>query len=122
MLQALENGYYRRWKMTNNIAKLYELAEVYQCNMPDIDCSKECEKCEDYNQFTPEKQLELIKLLVKIGLLQIGHSAFGNFQFCNFTHSGDYKAELDEALASFIIQLWNDLTDKQKEEIKEILK
>lgn len=115
--------------MTNNIAKLYELAGIKPIKEL-VPCKnlRKGEKFLGYREaiclprFTAERQLALIKWLVKIGLLQIGYSSLGNFQFCNFTHSGDYKAELDEALASFIIELWNDLTEQQRNEIKEILK
>jgi hypothetical protein len=101
--------------MTNNIAKLYELASP---------------------EFTPEKQLELIKwvqLLNDIDNLQMFHHELNN-RWCfivemlpGFSSIPTERLhcsheQFEQALASLIIQLWNDLTDKQKEEIKEILK
>ena len=120
--------------MTDNIQKLYEVAGVEYC----VACpcyteqiniciknkidNKTCAKTNKlYPPFTAEKQLELIKWLVKRGLLQISYSSFGNFQFCNFTHGGDYKAELNEALANFILQLWDGLSSEQREEVRGIL-
>ena len=107
--------------MTNNIEKLYEFAEVYKCNMPDIDCSKECEKCEDYNPFTPEKQLELIKWLSQnfdIVRFWVEHSEY----ITEINGVFDVDKEFNQALAGLILELWNDLTDKQRNEVKEILK
>ena len=72
--------------------------------------------------FTAEKQLELIKKVLEKGLLQLSRSSLGNIQFCNLGNAGDYKAEFDEALASFVINLWQGLSANQKQEIKEILK
>ena len=108
--------------MTDNIQKLYEIAGVEK--KPVYSGSQLYNPVitgYEYPPFTAEKQLELIKKILEKGLLQISRSSWGNIQFCNFGNAGDYKAEFDEALASFIINLWQDLTDNQKQEIKRIL-
>ena len=119
--------------MANNIQKLYEIAGVYLCNMPDIDCSKECNKCEDYNPFTAEKQLELIKWLVKrciyFEILEMNDESYGlEFKYAiedEYNKKGRYACVINKdfacALAESVITMWQDLTDEQKQEIKEIL-
>jgi len=101
--------------MTDNIIKLYEMAGVGSVGFNTYTLKDE------YPPFTAEKQLDLIKKVLEKGLLQLNRSSLGNIQFCNFGNAGDYKAEFNEALASFIINLWQDLTDNQKQEIKRIL-
>ena len=103
--------------MTDNIQKLYEIAGVERIYSEfNNDRETVIERI-----FSPYKQLELIKKILEKGLLQINRSSWGNIQFCNFGNAGDYKAEFDEALASFIINFWQDLSDNQKQEIKRIL-
>ena len=101
----------------DNITKLYEVILGYKCNMPDIDCNRNCDKCEDYlpNNFTAEKQLELIKFKCRFGGISI-HDLSGHWKVGNIA-SGTFS----QALAGLILQLWDELTDTQKEEIKEIL-
>lgn len=113
--------------MTDNIEKLYEIAGVYLCNMPDIDCSKECDKCEDYNPFTAEKQLELIKWVSDIFIFRT-YARLKKETTCFLTEReygcDEYfckSSTLEQALAGLIIDLWRDLTGDQKQEIKEIL-
>ena len=111
--------------MIDNIQKLYEIAGVYLCNMPDVDCSKECHKCEDYNPFTAEKQLELIKWLCINTYRNYIHFRFerdiNNWKMeCNMwgiLECGSFE----ECLAKLVVQLWQELTDDQKQEIKRIL-
>ena len=110
--------------MTDNIQKLYEITGVYLCNMPDVDCSKECGKCEDYNPFTAEKQLELIKWLAqKESKLEIGYSPVYGYCIENPTDTCCYYFgnQFDSALANLVNDLWQDLTDNQKQQIKGIL-
>lgn len=107
--------------MTDNIQKLYEIAGVYLCNMPDIDCNKECDKCEDYNPFTAEKQLELIKWLAnKFSFFAIEYSS-QEWSSSNGLISGYYKKTLEESIADYINSLWQDLTEEEKQQIKDIL-
>lgn len=80
---------------------------------------------EYYPEFTAEKQLSLIKWLVK--------KTYRNYFLIQFSFKTDlYQIECDmsdskrhykfsETLASMINVLWNDLTDTEKAEIKRIL-
>lgn len=114
--------------MTNNIAKLYELALGYKCNMPDVDCNHNCSKCEDYipNKFTPEKQLELIKFISNFKVYETLKQMGGKWFMCASIGCNDYyearNTNFSQALSGLVIQLWNDLTDEQRNKVKEILK
>lgn len=102
----------------NEIEKMYENAGMYRCNMPDIDCNKNCEKCEDYNLFTAEKQIELIKWIahhdgcfkVHLNSIEFGDSGFGS---CS---------SFEESLAKAVSNFLDSATEKEKQQIKEILK
>lgn len=108
--------YYKesRKTMTDNIQKLYEITGVDSVGFNTYTLKDE------YPPFTAEKQLELIKWLSQ------------NFDIVRFwTEHFEYIAEINgvfdvdkefnQALAGLILQLWNELSDTQKEEIKEIL-
>ena len=92
----------------NNIRKLYEIAGV-----------------EEHSSFSVEKQLELIKWFVKtfaeIETLEINYGLNDCFQISSCNSVSKFEFEFEEALASFISNLYSDLTDVQKEEIKRIL-
>lgn len=77
-----------------------------------------------YPEFTAEKQLELTKFLLEHGLecntCRTGKDIKYAF-YIGYEHSsGDFK-EFTEALAEIINDLWQDLTDADKAQIKEIL-
>ncbi|WP_405316463.1 hypothetical protein [Faecalibacillus faecis] len=118
----------------NEVEKMYENAGVekeiipcpakyygYDCtrnNWDDEDCS--CD-IDGYPPFTAEKQLELIKWLARKGLIQINYSSHQCYQFNSFRIGGDYKTDISEALASHCNNLWQDLTEEERKQIKEIL-
>ena len=133
----------------NEIEKMYENAEInkreienctYKNSTP---CGHSCddgEDCpyleikEDYPPFTAEKQIELIKFLTKDKkILRIELRIFQN-EFCitrctpcktnpnaEYITTGRIK-QFEQALAELINSLWQDLTEEEKEQIKEILK
>lgn len=102
----------------NEIEKLYENAGIdklsvceYTC-MNATNCNVNCvhynDKTTYYPPFTAEKQIELIKWLIKSGE-------------CSFTIT--IKAdEFDEDLAKYINRMWCDLTEEERKQIKDILK
>ena len=97
----------------NEIENMYKNAGFIKKQCKDYSCIV-CDKnnnCEKYPPFTAEKQLELIKWLAKKGLLQINYSSHQCYQFNSFRIGGDYKAYIEEALASHINNLWQDLTE-----------
>ena len=80
---------------------------------------KECRKASP--PFTAEKQLELIKWLAKRPLTLLigrykGKYYFGN---SNFNSKAD---SFDNALAIRINDLWQDITEEEKEQVRNILK
>ena len=109
--------------MPDNIQKLYKIAGV---DIADFDIYT---LRDEYPPFTAEKQLELIKWLVRKNdtNIEIANADNGTaWDICFDYHSIGYTAtccdeDLDQALAGLINDLWQDLTDKQKQEIKEIL-
>lgn len=119
----------------NEVTKLYENAEIepeinYVCDKePCEQHSVDCQKCshlydtrEDYPDFTAEKQLELIKFILGKGVY---YDTDKNCQEVWFHYTDDienasYKP-FDEAIAEFINILWQDLTEEERKQIKEIL-
>lgn len=79
----------------------------------------------DYPPFTIKKQIELIKWFVKtfaeIETLEINYRLNDCFQISSCNSVSKFEFEFEEALASFISNLYLDLTDDQKEEIRMIL-
>lgn len=135
--------------MTNNIEKLYELTGVPKAGCKDKATGEPCtygserwQKCNAENMacpkenwdnaepsFYPKKQLNLIIWLSSALIGQFYSYVSLNRFSDNFGYHcvgigncKSYHEQFEEALAGLFIQLWNDLTDKQKEEIKEILK
>lgn len=82
----------------------------------------------NYPDFTAEKQLKIIKLLSKIrGDIQLCYIAnqyifVVNFETSKCQWANKYHDKLDEALADMVNVLWQSLPDKDKEEIRGILK
>jgi hypothetical protein len=99
--------------MMSNIKELYKLAGVNKTNVTCDYCELKCYDCTktpcpvDYPPFTAEKQLELIKwLTTTYRVLTLERT------FCN---------NFDQALAGLILELWDELSSEQREEVKEIL-
>lgn len=122
----------------SEIEKLYENAGVQSfktcefCTQKNIDCLKEnisnitCGLSKDaYPSFTAEKQLELIKWLCQKtyrNYLLIKYN-FTNYYWqieCNMIDS-DKLDNFAGTIASMINNLWQDLTDAEKAQIKNIL-
>lgn len=93
----------------NEIEKLYENAGIkdkcgYICSAKGIGCNE----CPNKNRkFTAEKQLELIKWMIKTN-----HRYFIQDVF---------ECEFEESLAKVLNLYWQDLTEQERTEIKRIL-
>lgn len=75
-----------------------------------------------YPPFTAEKQLELIKWLIqRYKEIVIEHKL--NLYYINIRdiYTGMVHIEIDETIAGLINYLWQDLTDAEKAQIKNIL-
>lgn len=85
-----------------------------------------CEyKNDAYPPFTAEKQIELIKWAARTGepKVEIGYSSVYGYWVENYTDTRYYFGEqFDSALASLINSIWQDLTEEEKQQIKDILK
>lgn len=109
--------------MDNEVTKLYENAGIryFDINACKIDETGKNGKCNIYKYppFTAEKQLSLIKWLLENGLFW---DICSIKDVCTNTESEGYNDTLfDKILAGLINSLWQDLTESEKAEIKEIL-
>lgn len=103
--------------MTNNIEKLYELAKVPRI-YSEFNNSRETIV---ENVFSPYRQLELIKWLAsEQNDIEISWYSDIGFRVNNFLDSCEHT-DFSQALASLVCELWEDLTDTQREEIRRIL-
>jgi hypothetical protein len=99
------------------------------------DCAgKNCDTCKKdksikrYPPFTAEKQIELIKFITTLGVCEIENWNDKGFHFA-IKRERIYPTmflslsniNLQETLADAINNLWQDLTEEEKQQIKEIL-
>ena len=121
----------------NEVTKLYENAGIEKkekgycdcdymnCPNPDIEpCGKECcywvDKGVDYPPFTAEKQLELIKWLAFRDYISIVAYIGGEYHSEHDKYNADENS-LEDCLARLVNTLWQDLTEEERKQIKEIL-
>ena len=113
----------------SEIEKMYENAGIEkECNCTNYDsrCFQDCTKCENYPPFTAEKQIELIKLLstkeLKIRTNKQPYAVYigvlGDDNTCFYGCEGLY---FEETLSELINKLWQDLTEEERNQIREIL-
>lgn len=104
--------------MTDNIQKLYEIAGVDFVGFNTYTLKDE------YPPFTAEKQLELIKWLYRQHQFSIQYAFIKN-EYGLIWSEDDFhecwNTDFSQVLADLICQLWQFLSDDQKQEIKEIL-
>lgn len=126
----------------SEITKLYENAGIKKLLYCDICKAQEhalglCAetKCEPfYPPFTPEKQIELIKLLInhpmldEISLFFNEPSKTYNLRVYSLPEIGDFRStytetqnSFEDMLAGLINNLWQDLTEEEKQQVKGIL-
>lgn len=103
--------------MSNEITKLYSLAGVEPV-YPYTKC---------YPEFTAEKQLRITKLIglhyglkfiINEGMDHMFSTGLYNDRFDKQGYGGGYN----EAIANLTINLWQDLTESEQNEIREILR
>ena len=122
----------------SEIEKMYENAGILkECLSPCYinkswrkthDCPN-CDNRENYPPFTAEKQLELINWLARRTHITVGLGLpWGQYDDDWWTVTnkkgdiGTDKYKLEEAIAKLTNNLWQDLTDTEREEIRKILK
>ena len=119
----------------NEIEKLYENAEIekiHNCKGCEYEEEYICDDCPPqqliYPPFTAEKQLELIKFITSLGVCEIENWNDKGFHFA-IKRERIYPTmflslsniNLQETLANVINNLWQDLTEEEKEQVKGIL-
>ena len=99
----------------SEIEKMYENAGIKICKRKQgftlKDCTdRDCKECGYYDipQFTAEKKLEIVKMI----LFSTWWMNLKRLQF---------SEKFDEGLAQMINELWQDLTSEEKASIKNIL-
>lgn len=118
----------------SEITKLYRNAGVEQTQ--DITCgdcefvnypeeNKPCNACTQYGikhypPFTAEKVIRLLEWEANRGIIDIKHSQKG-YQIFTYIHTGNYGKSIIDAVASYFCVKWQDLTEEEKQQIKEIL-
>ena len=113
----------------SEVEKLYKKAKVKPvCD--GLDCFTCTAKCNNgkYPEFTAEKQIELIKWLIQKNFYdeRIIRSNFEKTYFyCSYIDDyceSAYFDKFEEALANVFNYFWQDLTEQERTEIKEILR
>lgn len=104
-------------EMINNMMKANDWTLLKAQEVAERKCRKE------YPPFTAGKQLELIKWLARReSKVEIGYSSVYGYCVENPTDTCYYFGDqFDNALAGLILQLWDELSSEQREEVKEIL-
>ena len=111
--------YYNSYKeMINNMMKAndWTLSEAREI------AKRECRK--EYPPFTAEKQLNIIKWLLKsydIDFSQLGQRIDTSLDGINCISGSGSANTFEESLAQAINDLWQDLTEEERKQIKEIL-
>ena len=109
------------------IEKMYENAGINKrccANIKFEDCIYLPSDCGYYNypDFTAEKQIKLIKFLLdKYCDIRIRKNLEGAYYITSFNDISCFSENFEETLASFTNTHLQDLTDQEKEEIRNIL-
>ena len=114
----------------NEVEKMYKNVGIAKrCTSKDS-CHKDfvvCLRCYAYRlpPFTTEKQLELIKFLMEQEdfswtIVRQGKNTEYIF-YVGYEYSSEGFKEFTEALAGIVNELWQDLTEEERKQIKEIL-
>lgn len=110
----------------NEVEKMYENAGIKKCIRKLQSCEpiqEVCEECEYnwYPEFDTEKQLELIKLLCTKRYIDIIFTPEKEYYIFAYYIGCGFNKNFDEALAMFVNQYWNELSEEERKQIKEIL-
>ena len=112
-----------------DIEKMFENAGFIKKQCKDYSCTvcKQYNNCEKYPPFTAEKQIEITKLIgSRYGLKFIVNEAMDYMLSTDLFNDDKFNIQgygygYDEAIANLTNNLWQDLDDKEKEEIRGIL-
>lgn len=110
-----ENYYDSYKEMVNNMMKANDWTLTEAQETAKRECSKE------FPPFTAEKQLEIVKFMLHKGVYYDTDCDTYWFHYTGEIENATYRP-FEEAIAEFINSLWQDLTEEEKQQIKEILK
>ena len=103
----------------SEIEKMYKLAQVANIGYDAWD------KKDMYPPFTAEKQLELIKWLIKNDKFHCLEIEFfikeKDYKISTYQKASNFNEDFTETLASLINNHWQDLTEEEKQQIRGIL-
>lgn len=103
--------------MTDDIIKLYENAGIKKI---ELDYPDNFEPF--YPEFNAEKQIELIKWVCTNKEIRISGHRKGNLYWMSTNvDNKEQESTFEEALAKLVNNIWQDLTEEEKETVKEIL-
>lgn len=125
----------------NEVEKMYENAGVEKEFEKPAECTKnpyitcdgcmlyddkkgQCNNRKEYQPFTAEKQIGIIKWLLKsydIGFSQLGQRIDTSLDGANCISGLGSGDTFEESLTQAINDLWQDLTEEERKQIKEIL-
>ena len=93
--------------MTDNIRRMYRLAGTKEIRYDQV-VEGHRVKYYAFPPFTPEKQLELIKWFGKNSIMKKVYDIYN-------------REDFSQALAGLVCEIWEDLTDEQREEVRGII-
>lgn len=108
----------------NEVEKMYRNSGIkkYKKTMLDIETGKNVLTLDSfYPEFTAEKQLEIIKLLCTKRYIDIRFTPKKEYYIFAYFVGCGFDKNFDEALAMFVNQYWNELSEEEHTRIKEIL-
>ena len=109
----------------SEVGKMYKLANVKAINIAEYGSTYIPNSVEIdgnlYPPFTAKKQLELIKLLSEREIY-ITHAEGKYYIFTMNIGGSECSKKFDISLAKYINFVWQDLTEEERKQIKEILK
>lgn len=107
----------------SEITKLYDNANIAPKKCSECDNSMDCsfgKNC--YIPFTAEKQLLLLQwLLDRVDLYLHRHKTDFTYSIASGDIAANKCKKFKESIAEFINTIWRDLTEEEKQQIKEIL-
>lgn len=98
----------------NEVEKMYKLAHIANEGYDAWDIK------DIYPPFTAEKQLEIVKFMLHKGIYYDTDSDTYWFHYTDEIENATYRP-FEEAIAELINSLWQDLTEEEHKQIKEIL-
>ena len=113
----------------SEIEKMYRRCKIKRqqtCRSSDTCYNGSLNKCEGCNSyqfppFTPEKQIEILKLLCQRRFIEFGTTPDNEYFLYDHDCCQTHSKHFEEAVSEFVCTLWQDLTPEEKQQVKGIL-